>query len=119
MAEGPVFTVFLEHYDSTTHVLPLISVHLLMEGLFEVRRVKPFREPGVDRGEQVACFCYLPLPLPQPGQARSRAQFQRGPLSAVSLTASLPHARYLADVCDRWGRETGSAGPTGHRRTVG
>ncbi len=32
MAEAPVFAGFLEHYDSTTHVLPLIPVQLLLEG---------------------------------------------------------------------------------------
>ncbi len=46
MAEAPVFAGFLEHYDSTTHVLPLIPVHLLLEGHVGMRPTVIYRIAG-------------------------------------------------------------------------
>ncbi len=42
-----MFTGFWEHCDSTTHVLPLIPVHLLLKGLIEQdhRAVKRLTRP--------------------------------------------------------------------------
>ncbi len=42
---------------------------------FQVRRVKAFGEPVVDRGEQLPRLFALPLALPQQGQAGGGAQF--------------------------------------------
>ena len=48
MAEDPVFTGFLEHQDSTTHVLPLSSVHLLPEVHFERRLIAERTKDGIE-----------------------------------------------------------------------
>ena len=46
-------------------------------GVLQIGGVEAFREPAVDRGEQVARLGGLALVVPQPGEARSGAQLQR------------------------------------------
>ena len=46
-------------------------------GIFQIRRVKAFGEPIVDRGEQIAGLLGLALLLPEAGETRSGAQFPR------------------------------------------
>jgi hypothetical protein len=46
-------------------------------GIFQICRVKAFRKPIVDRGEQVAGFGRLALLLPQAGEASRSAQLPR------------------------------------------
>src|SRR5712692_509750 len=58
-------------------------------GLLQVGRVKAFREPAVDRGQQRACLGPLALVLPQPRQAHGGAQLQRVCLLAASSIEGL------------------------------
>ena len=44
--------------------------------VIELRRVKAFGEPVVDRGEQVMGFGCLALLLPETGETRCRAEFE-------------------------------------------
>ena len=45
-------------------------------GVLQIRCLKAFSKPVIDRGQQVSGFHLLVLLLPQPGQARRGAEFQ-------------------------------------------
>src|SRR4029453_10682434 len=66
-------------------------------GLLQVRRLKPFGEPAVDRGQYLLGVVSLALLLPQPREARRRAQLQRLGLLAAR------HGEGLVEQASAWG----------------
>ena len=71
-------------------------------GLCEVRCVKAFCEPLVNRSEQLAGFDLLALLLPQPGQTRGGAQFPGLRfLPAGNLYGCVKPGFRLFDLCPR------------------
>ncbi len=46
-------------------------------GVFQVRRVKAFGEPMIDREQEVVRLTVLAIVKPQPGETRRRAQLKR------------------------------------------
>ena len=58
---------------------PVLSFQLPQQRLrlLEIRRVKAFREPAIEQGEELVGLCALTLLLPQTAEAHGGAQFPR------------------------------------------
>ena len=75
---------------------PMLSPEFLQQRfrLLEVRRVKAFGEPAIDRGQQRAGFGPLALLLPEAAQARSGTQLPGLGLLAARNHQGLLEARF-------------------------
>src|SRR5262245_52502370 len=61
-------------------------------GLLQIRRVKPLREPAIDRGQARVRLGALALLLPEPTQAQRGTQLQRPGLLATGHVQGLVEA---------------------------
>ena len=59
--------------------MPQLRAELLQQRLrlFQIKRVKPFREPAINRSKQFARFAYLALVSPETDKAYGGAEFPR------------------------------------------
>ena len=62
-------------------------------GLLQIRRVKAFGAPGVERGQEVASGFPLAVVVPEPTQAARRTQLQRLRLLAVGHVQGAEESR--------------------------